>query len=329
MSILRTSFARSGLLASARRYSSAPTQAKGSNLGFYLIGAGAAGLGAYAYLNSLNPTPTAQTVKLKETSPLDPTKFVDFELKRVDPYSHNTAVFTFKLNDDEASLLPLTSFVVVKSSDPEGLKDAKGNPVIRPYTPISRSDTPGELALLVKKYENGLASKYIHGLKPGDKLAIKGPIPKFPYKDNEFEEVGMIAGGTGITPMYQILIHALTKPDNKTKFKLIFANTSEKDILLKEELDALKKKYPQTFDVVYIVGSAGPGWNGPVGYITPELIKQNIAPPSLGNKVKVLVCGPPGQVKAISGQKLNPTDQGPLAGTLRDLGFDETQVFKF
>lgn len=62
--------------------------------------------------------------------------------------------------------------------------------------------------------------------------------------------------------MYQILIHALTKPENKTKFKLIFANVSEKDILLKEELDALKKKYPQTFDVVYTVDSAGPGWNG-------------------------------------------------------------------
>jgi len=109
--------------------------------------------------------------------------------------------------------------------------------------------------------------------------------------------------------MYQLLIHALARPENKTKFKLIFANVSEKDILLKEELDTLKKKYPQTFDVVYAVDGAGPGWNGegcdgisdrsgadiglegPVGYITPELIKQNIAPPSLGNKVKVFVCG--------------------------------------
>ena len=62
--------------------------------------------------------------------------------------------------------------------------------------------------------------------------------------------------------MYQMLIHALTKPENKTKFKLIFANTSEKDILLKEELEALKKKYPQTFDVVYTVDAGGPGWNG-------------------------------------------------------------------
>lgn len=77
------------LLASARRYSTAPTKAKDSNLGLYLIGAGTAGLGAYAYLNSL--TPSVQAVKLKETSPLDPSNFVDFELKRVDHYNHNTA----------------------------------------------------------------------------------------------------------------------------------------------------------------------------------------------------------------------------------------------
>jgi len=165
--------------------------------------------------------------------------------------------------------------------------------------------------------------------------------------------------------MYQILIHALPKPENKTKFKLIFANVSEKDILLKEELDALKKKYPQTFDVVYTVDAAAPGWNGEgrdaildrsaadagpegsVGYITPELIKQKIAPPSLDNKVKVFVCGeqqmtsttfnrtflipshdtgPPGQMKTISGSKLKPMDQGPLTGVLKELGYDESQA---
>lgn len=54
-----------------------------------MIGAGIAGLGAYAYLNQ--QTPAAKAVKLKETSPLDPANFVDFELKRVEPYNHNTA----------------------------------------------------------------------------------------------------------------------------------------------------------------------------------------------------------------------------------------------
>ena len=82
------------------------------------------------------------------------------------------------------------------------LQDAKGKPIIRPYTPVSSPDQKGELALIVKKYETGNASKYIHSLKvskllwslvivlclmsfppkEGDTLAMKGPILKFPYK---------------------------------------------------------------------------------------------------------------------------------------------------
>ncbi len=72
--------------------------------------------------------------------------------------------------------------MVVKSSDPEALKTDKGKPVIRPYTPISPPDAPGELSFLVKKYEKGFASVHIHDLKPGETLSIKGPILKFPYK---------------------------------------------------------------------------------------------------------------------------------------------------
>lgn len=73
--------------------------------------------------------------------------------------------FIFELPNNEASLLPVASCLVVKSSDPEALKDKKGKPIIRPYTPISPSDAKGELALLVKKYDNGNASKHIHDLK--------------------------------------------------------------------------------------------------------------------------------------------------------------------
>ena len=87
---------------------------------------------------------------------------------------------------------------MVKSSDPDVLKDAGGKPIIRPYTPISPSDKQGELVLMIKKYDNGNASKYIHSLKPGDSLSMKGPFRKWDYKINEFEEVGMIGGGSGM-----------------------------------------------------------------------------------------------------------------------------------
>lgn len=45
------------------------------------------------------------------------------------------------------------------------------------------------------------------------------------------------------------------------------------------------------YDVVLDRATADAGLEGRVGYVTPELIKENIAPPGLGNKVKVFVCG--------------------------------------
>lgn len=44
-------------------------------------------------------------------------------------------------------------------------------------------------------------SKHIHGLQPGDELEIKGPIPKYNWEQGRVDNLGLIAGGTGITPM--------------------------------------------------------------------------------------------------------------------------------
>ena len=80
-------------------------------------------------------------------------------------FIHATCRFVFELPNNEASLLPVASCLVVRSSDPKALTDAKGKPIIRPYTPISPPDLKGELILLIKRYENGNQSKYIHSLK--------------------------------------------------------------------------------------------------------------------------------------------------------------------
>jgi cytochrome-b5 reductase len=105
------------------------------------------------------------------------------------------------------------------------------------------------------------------------------------------------------------LNYALSDKTNKTKFKLLFSNVTEADILLREEIDVLKKKYPDTFDVVYILDKADDKWKGelgiscvsvilwltcvigPTGYINAGIIKQHIAPASLNEKVKIFVCG--------------------------------------
>ena len=50
----------------------------------------------------------------------------------------------------------------------------------------------------------------------------------------------MIAGGTGITPMLQVIRAILKNPRDTTKLYLIFANQTEEDILLRQELESLQ-----------------------------------------------------------------------------------------
>lgn len=142
--------------------------------------------------------------------------------------------------------------------------------------------------------------------------------------------------------MYQILNYALSDPSNKTKFTLIFANVEERDILLKEEFDALKKAHPDKLELVYTLDKPSDGWKGHTGYVNKELIQQHIGPATLAEKVKVFICGmcvtrmeragvlmgcigPPGQVSAIAGKK-EGFKQGPLGGILKELGYTEDQV---
>ena len=40
------------------------------------------------------------------------------------------------------------------------------------------------------------------------------------------EAIGLIAGGTGITPMYQLIKAIFKNPNDKTKVTLVFGNVS-------------------------------------------------------------------------------------------------------
>ena len=60
---------------------------------------------------------------------------------------------------------------------------------------------------------------------------------------------GMIAGGSGITPMFQVAQGILRNPYDATKVFLIYANVAEDDILLRKEFDAWARDHRARFKV--------------------------------------------------------------------------------
>ncbi|KAJ1675405.1 hypothetical protein EV182_001334 [Spiromyces aspiralis] len=252
---------------------------------------------------------------------LDPSKFIDFKLKEVKPLTHDTSLFRFELEPDQRLGLDVASCVLTRTPQ------ENGKPVIRPYTPTSHESTVSFFDLVIKR---GKASSHIHSLKPGDTLAIKGPIPKFTYKQNFKQEIGMIGGGSGITPMLQLIRAVLENPEDKTKLSLLFANRSEDDVILKDELDELAARHPDRFQVHYTIDKAKrQEWKGDVGFVTTEMIKKYMPDSSKGEDVLVCVCGPPGMMNLLSGPKAPDYSQGELTGLLKQLGYTEKNVFKY
>jgi cytochrome-b5 reductase len=250
--------------------------------------------------------------------------WIDLKLESVENINHNTKKFRFALpKEDDVSGLEVASALLTKYKGPEMEK-----PVIRPYTPVSDEGDVGHLDLIVKKYPGGPMSTHLHNMEPEQRLAFKGPIPKYPLGANQHKHIACLAGGTGITPMYQLMRQIFNNPDDKTKVTLVFGNVTEQDILLKQEFEHLENTYPQRFRAFYVLDSPPEKWQQGKGFITKELLKTVLPEPKEEN-IKVFVCGPPGLYKALSGPKKSPKDQGELEGVLKELGYTKEQVYKF
>jgi len=220
-----------------------------------LFGGLAAGAGVWAYTSlggspaQVNQAEDSPKKSSTSSSALSPKEWRDFKLKQVIPYNHNTSTFVFELPEGTDSGLHVASCLITKSTAREGplaCNDDKGKPVIRPYTPITPPKQKDTLHLMVKNYAEGKMTNHIFSLKPGDQLSMKGPFPKWPYKPNEFKTIGMIAGGSGITPHWQIIQEIASNPQDKTKVVLLFANQKEEDILLRKEFE---RKHLQSLDI--------------------------------------------------------------------------------
>ncbi|EAL64774.1 NADH-cytochrome b5 reductase [Dictyostelium discoideum AX4] len=238
---------------------------------------------------------------------LDPQEYRKFQLKEKFIVNHNTRIFRFALpNEDDILGLPIGQHISLRAV-------VGGKEVYRPYTPISSDEERGYFDLLIKVYEKGAMSGYVDNMFIGDSIEVKGPKGKFNYQPNMRKSIGMLAGGTGITPMLQVIKAILKNPSDKTEISLVFGNITEEDILLKKELDELAEKHPQ-FKVYYVLNNPPKGWTQGVGFVSKEIIESRLPSPS--DQTMVIMCGPPMMNKAMTGH-------------LETIGFNESNIFTF
>jgi len=246
--------------------------------------------------------------------------------------NHDTRIFRFGLNSGHRVGLPVGQHISARAT-------INGKMVQRSYTPISSDENLGYVDLLIKVYfpnerfpEGGAMTQHIESLKIGEKLAFVGPKGRNKYlgngnfishtldgtNDNQISGINhvvMIAGGSGITPMYQVAKDILKNDSANTKITILFANKTESDILLRNELEEMAHANPERVHVNFTIDNKTDGWRHFDGHINEDMMRSCF--PSQGSDVMVLICGPPPMIKFA------------CLPNLEKLGFEQNRIFVY
>ena len=86
----------------------------------------------------------------------------------------------------------------------------------------------------------------MNDMKVGDELDFKGPTGHIIYEGQgvfnirgekkTYKKIGCLAGGTGVTPCFQLMQHT-DKNSEPLEISLLYANQTPDDILMKDQLD--------------------------------------------------------------------------------------------
>lgn len=186
-----------------------------------------------------------------------------------------------------------------------------GRTIRRSYTIASPPTRNSYVEITVKREEDGEFSRFLHDkASVGSQLQVRGPSGVFTFDGGNSDSIVLVAGGVGITPM-MCVIRYLTDTSWPGEIFLVFATRSTDELIFREELEYLQRRYPR-LHVVAAVGarSEGTAWMGLEGQITKDALAHAV--PGI-EKRRVHLCGPPPMMSA-------------FRGILSELGVPESQI---
>lgn len=124
-----------------------------------------------------------------------------------------------------------------------------GEQHLRSYSMASAPDVDEQMTVTVKRVPGGVVSNWlVDNVSPGDVLETSRPAGVFCLDDAAGDVVGL-AAGSGITPVYSVLKTAVATTSRRVR--LLYANRDRDSIIFNGELDALRERHGDRFDVVH------------------------------------------------------------------------------
>ena len=220
----------------------------------------------------------------------------DYTVLSTKPYNHDSYIVTAKrsVEGEDEEVMHATSHFSVKNAEGRS----------RGYTPLSYNPKTGEIVFLVKRLDIGRVSPYVTSRAAGEILKIRGPNPgEYSWVDRKgAERLLLFAAGSGITPVYQVLVAAAQEAGKVPDVHVFFANKAEQDILLREELTALRKAHPTVLQSLSLAVESAPledTLHTAEGRVSLDLVQNAVGKEKGYDNTDAVVCGPPGFNKAV------------------------------
>jgi len=227
--------------------------------------------------------------------------FMKFETNVTDIISRTYNVKSFRfprpssLNHKAGQFM----FITIKSGEQE----------MKKHFTISSSPTEKDFIEFTKKLTRSEFSNALDTLKVGDRTIVEAPYGEFTF-EGEFEKIGMLSGGIGITPLRSMCKYC-TDMQLETEITLLYGNHFEKDIVFGREFEEMQERN-KNLKVVFTVSEPSESWTGYRGRINAQMVEKEI--PDYMERI-FYTCGPPRMVEAMD-------------RLLKDLGVPPKQIKK-
>lgn len=259
-----------------------------------------------------------ETQQLSVTDGLSLSHYSSLKISDIVRVTDDTCIYRFSLAPNSALNMKAGQHLVLR------IRNDDGTMVTRQYTPISRLNQRDYFEVIIKLYPDGIMSQHIDQWSIGTCAEWKGPFGSFSYTPNKFDRIGMLACGTGIAPMVQVIRQVVENENDDTRVHLVYGCRTQRTILQKEFLDECNQFW--NFSVLYSLSNCTEQqtqehkgllrYQDKVHYgrIDMELVKTEMPVPS--PKHCVLICG----TKSFDKDMIN---------YLLKLGYTKSMYFKF
>lgn len=158
--------------------------------------------------------------------------------------------------------------------------------------PIGIASSPtekGHVTFTVNRV--GDVTSYLHEMKEGDVMGIRGPLGNwYPWDDLAEKNVVIVGGGFAFTTLRSSIVYML-HPENRSRFKditVVYGARSPGMLLYKGELAEWEERSDMNMHIT-VDATDDPDWKYHVGFV-PNITKEMIT--SADNAIAI-VCGPP------------------------------------